>query len=213
TGEVSVTPDVTQEHSYLEHLPDVLSEIVVPVRGPGGEVIGALDIQAMKRNAFPKQLVEQLRELAQAVSPTLYLAYLAREREQEQHVLTQLAYVAGAATKKLSSQHIYDEIVQTARKLLPDAKMYSLLRVKKDSATSQQYLARECAWPPLDTRLGKPSAPQQYSMSPGLMGRAVQTQQIQYMPDMPDVRALASQSSSRAAAQTRSELAIPLTLG
>src|SRR5262249_16641979 len=42
---------------------------------------------------------------------------------------------------------------------------------------------------------------------------AVQTQQIQYMPDMPDVRALASQSSSRAAAQTRSELAIPLTLG
>src|SRR5262249_42783766 len=128
TGEVSVTPDVTQEHNYLEHLPDVLSEIVVPVRGPGGEVIGALDIQAMKKNAFRKQIVEQLRELAQAVSPTLYLAYLAREREQEQHVLTQLASVAGAATKKLSSQHVYDEILQTARKLLPDARMYSLLR-------------------------------------------------------------------------------------
>ncbi|MEU7927388.1 sensor domain-containing diguanylate cyclase [Micromonospora sp. NPDC049801] len=45
TGTAAAVPDVTVDPDYLPVRPDVTTELCVPVRDPGGRVIGVLDLQ------------------------------------------------------------------------------------------------------------------------------------------------------------------------
>jgi putative methionine-R-sulfoxide reductase with GAF domain len=65
-----VAGDVTKDPRYLTAFGNTLSEIIIPILDPRwGKVIGALDVESERANAFSSRDQQQLEEGAQAALP------------------------------------------------------------------------------------------------------------------------------------------------
>ncbi|HEU5441722.1 MAG TPA: GAF domain-containing protein [Ktedonobacterales bacterium] len=217
TGQPVVVPDVDLDEEYLRHIPETESEVVIPiVGGPRREVVGALDIQAFTKNAFPPATVAQLQSLATQVNTALSMAQLSERLEREQRVLERLAKVAPAVVKNFNLDRVYDLILEAAFSLLPTASSVYMLTVKTQPDSGQRTLVllhrldapkdRSENRAPRDGRCLPPLT--EFRDQVGVTGRAVRLQQTQNVPDVrvdPDHLAFSS--------STLSELAIPISLG
>lgn len=67
TGETEVVPDVSERPEFIACFPSTKSEIVVPIRAPGGEILGEIDIDSDDLDAFD----EADRGLLEAVAEDL----------------------------------------------------------------------------------------------------------------------------------------------
>ena len=56
--------DVTKDPRYLDTLSSTRSEIVVPVKRPTGEVVGLIDVESEKPNAFGSEDERRLEKFA-----------------------------------------------------------------------------------------------------------------------------------------------------
>ena len=63
TKRTVLVPDVTKDSTYIKLLPEIRSELSVPIK-IGRKVLGVLNIESKKLNAFDKQDVELLEVLA-----------------------------------------------------------------------------------------------------------------------------------------------------
>ena len=61
--------DVRNDRRYLTALGNTLSEIIVPVLAPGGGVVGSIDVESDKLNAFSTRDQQMIEQCAQAALP------------------------------------------------------------------------------------------------------------------------------------------------
>jgi GAF domain-containing protein len=69
TGDPVVVGDVTKDPRYITTFGSTRSEMVVPVRSPTGIVVGTIDIESDRPNAFGDHDLELLRGCASALVP------------------------------------------------------------------------------------------------------------------------------------------------
>ena len=69
-----VCGDVRSDPRYLAAFGSTLSEIIVPVLAPGGRVIGTVDVESDKLNAFSARDQQMIEQCAQAALPLWLLA-------------------------------------------------------------------------------------------------------------------------------------------
>ncbi|MDP7975003.1 MAG: GAF domain-containing protein [Thermoprotei archaeon] len=63
-----VVQDVEQEPNYLACFPDTRSELVIPILGPGQEVLGEIDVDDDQMGRFGLEEREELEEAARLLS-------------------------------------------------------------------------------------------------------------------------------------------------
>jgi len=73
TGAPYICPDVTKDPYYYPLFPDTRSELAVPLIGRGGRVIGVLNVESEKVNAFGKNEAKVLSALASMAAFALSL--------------------------------------------------------------------------------------------------------------------------------------------
>jgi GAF domain-containing protein len=72
TGAPVVVNDVASDARYLETLGTTRSEMVVPVKRGTGEVVGLIDVESDRRDAFSPEDVATLEEQAALVAAQLW---------------------------------------------------------------------------------------------------------------------------------------------
>lgn len=68
TRKIYVSGDVKKDPYYLQYFPEVNSEIAVPIKSKNGEVIGVIDVQSEKMNAFKREDIETIVTVAEQLS-------------------------------------------------------------------------------------------------------------------------------------------------
>jgi len=68
TGETEVVPDVSQRPEFIACFPSTKSEIVVPILGPGGVILGEIDVDSDWLDAFDEQDRKFLEDVAAALA-------------------------------------------------------------------------------------------------------------------------------------------------
>ena len=68
SGRTVVVEDVTKDPRYLETLGDTRSEMVVPVRRESGEVVGLIDVESDREDAFTPLDLRHLEGYASVVA-------------------------------------------------------------------------------------------------------------------------------------------------
>jgi GAF domain-containing protein len=69
TGDVVISQDVSQDPRYLTAFTTTGSEAIVPISSDGGQVVGTIDVESDRRNAFSEEDEAFLRRCAVAISP------------------------------------------------------------------------------------------------------------------------------------------------
>jgi len=64
TGATEVVPDVSERPEFIACFPSTRSEIVVPIKGPDGEVLGEIDVDSDWIDAFDERDKALLEDLA-----------------------------------------------------------------------------------------------------------------------------------------------------
>ena len=72
SGQTIVVPDVTKDPRYLQTLGTTRSEMVVPVKRATGEVVGLIDVESDRGDAFSPEDVATLEEQAALVAAQLW---------------------------------------------------------------------------------------------------------------------------------------------
>ncbi|HIE39251.1 MAG TPA: GAF domain-containing protein, partial [Anaerolineae bacterium] len=128
-GKTLLVNDVEADPRYVEHFPDALptrSELGVPVR-MGEEVVGVLDVQSPRRDAFDESDVTVVETLAELVAVALENAQLFEEvcaRFDELAVLNDLAQ---ALTARLDVKGVVDAAYRGVSRLLDTTNFYVAL--------------------------------------------------------------------------------------
>ena len=116
--ETLVTGDVTVDPRYLRAEIDITkSEISVPL-SYRGELLGVLDIQSDRKNAFTKNDVTVLEMLADILSTALINARTFGELKERENALSALDRISKQISMRLESKVILDQIARDAATLL-----------------------------------------------------------------------------------------------
>ncbi len=83
TGQPRITPDVEADKSFFPNplLPETCSEMALPLK-TAGQIIGVLDVQSTKREAFNQEVVEILQMLADQLAVAIQNATLFEDMTQ-----------------------------------------------------------------------------------------------------------------------------------
>jgi len=110
-----VASDVSADpmHFKNELLPETRSEVSIPLQ-VSGKVLGALDVQSKRENAFGSENIEILQMLADQLSAAIENARLA----QSSATAADRARLITRVTGELSGLLHYDQVLQTAAKSL-----------------------------------------------------------------------------------------------
>lgn len=71
TGETEIVPDVSEREEFIACFPSTRSEIVVPILGAGGEVLGEIDVDSDEPDAFGDEDRALLEALAADVAAVM----------------------------------------------------------------------------------------------------------------------------------------------
>ncbi len=123
TGQPYLCPDVTQDPHYYPLFPDTRSELAVPLIGRGGRVLGVLNVESEKGNAFGENELKVLSALASIASLALSLA----DYQNREQALVELGKELAAAT---DIDALLERVTEVAAHLL-DADDCSLFLVDK----------------------------------------------------------------------------------
>jgi PAS domain S-box-containing protein len=110
-------PDVRQEERYVAGYFDTLSELCVPLQ-VGNKVIGVLDVQSRKLDAFLKSDVRLLTTLSGLISAVIENSRLFSEAEQRVRELTSLIQVSQALNEAKDLDTVLDIVLEEVFTLL-----------------------------------------------------------------------------------------------
>jgi light-regulated signal transduction histidine kinase (bacteriophytochrome) len=116
-GEILLTNDVTSEPRYVNFYPDVLptnSELSVPLR-IGEEIVGVLDIQSPRTDAFDDNDVMVMETLADQIAVAIENARLYEKLQQELAERVRIEAIRARAEKRL--EHYAAELERSNREL------------------------------------------------------------------------------------------------
>lgn len=119
-GRIWVCNDVQQDPHYEYHhlLPHTAAEIALPLR-VGERVIGVLDVQSARTNAFDDDDIFLLQILADQIAPALENARLFAAEHYERELATTLRDVSRIICSSLELSQVLDLVLQQLDRVVP----------------------------------------------------------------------------------------------
>ncbi len=187
--------DVTKEPRYIGSMPEVRSELAVPLVVKN-QVIGVLDIEAPKRGYFSEEHARLLTLIASRIAIAIENARLYTRVSRQARTLTVLNEISRELTAILDLDTLFQRIGELLNRLI-DYQMFSILLLDSTGTRLQHRFSlrfNEKVQVKSDISLGK-----------GLVGYAAEHRTPVLVPDV-------SQDSRYIPlnAETRSELVVPL---
>lgn len=126
TGQTLLSNDVSREPRYykVELVPDTKSELAVPLR-VGKRIIGVLDVQSHKLDAFDKEDVTVLQILGNQIGIAVQNAKLFQETQQRYNAMIALHEISMDMITQLDMPKLLEELLRRGTQLL-DAQAGSL---------------------------------------------------------------------------------------
>ncbi len=201
TGKAQLVNDVTQDPDYLVFNPETRSELDVPIK-IGGKVIGVISVEHQDFNAFDRDDQRYLESLA-------VQAAIAIQNARAYNVLQALYKANNAIASSLKLEDVLNQLVEGAWNLVGHSKRARFCCITRVEGRTMEILAmypsarrEELQGKLVDVDLldaGKPLS---------ITGRAVTTGKAQLVGDVTQ-----DTDYLQVDPETRSELAIPITLG
>src|SRR5579863_1905095 len=187
--------DVTRDARYIEAVPNVRSELAVPLITKN-RVIGVIDIEAREPGYFTQEHQRVLTLVASRMAAGIENAQLYTRTTKQARILLLLNEIARELTSILNFDELLGRIAELVRRLI-DYQMFSILLLDPAGEKLQHRFSlrfNENIHLKHEIPLGR-----------GLVGAAAESQQAVLVPDMSkDPRYV------QANPETRSELAVPL---
>ena len=119
SGEPLLVGDVSQEPRYypVDMLPDTRSELTVPIQVKGW-VIGVLDVQSAKLDAFDQDDLFTLRMLADQMGVAIENAHLFQAEQEQRELAEALEQAAAAVSSTLEFDQVLDRILEQAKRIV-----------------------------------------------------------------------------------------------
>jgi len=195
TRQAVLIDDVTRDPHYIEAVPNVRSELAVPLITKN-RVIGVIDLEAREPGYFTEEHRRLLTLVASRMAAGIENAQLYTRTTKQARILSTLNEIARELTSILNLDELFDRIAELVRRLI-DYQMFSILLLDATGEKLQHRFAlrfQENVHPKDDRLLGR-----------GLVGTAAETKQAVLAPDVKkDPRYIEVNP------ETRSELAVPL---
>jgi phosphoserine phosphatase RsbU/P len=187
--------DVTKDPRYIAALPNVYSELAVPLIAKN-RVIGVIDLEARKPGYFNEEHSRLLTLLASRIASGIENAQLYTRTTRQARILVLLNDIARELSSILNLDELLSRVAELLRKLI-DYQMFSILLLDSSGEKLQHRFSlrfHENIHLKHEVPLGR-----------GLVGQAAQSGQAILVPDVTkDPRYIESNP------ETRSELAVPL---
>jgi phosphoserine phosphatase RsbU/P len=195
TRQAVLVPDVTLEDTYIEALPNVCSELAIPLIVKN-RVIGVIDIEAREKGYFTEEHKRLLTLIASRMAVGIENARLHTRTTRQARTLLLLNEIARELTSILNLDELLKRIAELLSRLI-DYQMFSILLLDATGEKLQHRFAQR-----FEERLHlKHDIP----LGRGVVGYAAEAKEAVLVPDV--------DKSSRYIAtnpETRSELAVPL---
>ncbi len=188
--------DVQSDTRYLAALDAVRSELAVPMIARG-KLVGVLDLQSTRLNAYREQDRALLQLIASRVAVSIDNARLYRRVERQNRTLRTLAYLSQEFSSILALEVLLGKIAQITHALVAfDA--FSVLLVDTEKQVLRRLFSQR-----YDQRVDLDNIP----LGKGITGAAVQSREIVRVVDtLADARYIASHPD------IHSEIAVPLVV-
>src|SRR6204780_197752 len=187
--------DVTQDPRYVSAVPNVRSELAVPLTTKN-RVIGVIDLEARDPGYFTEEHSRLLSLIASRMAAGIENAQLYPRTTKQARILVLLNEIARELTSILNLDELLGRIAELLRRLI-DFQMFSILLIDSSGQNLQHRFSlrfNENVHVKHTIPLGR-----------GLVGLAAETKQAIVVPDVSkDPRYIESNP------ETRSELAVPL---
>ena len=195
TRQTVLVPDVTLEDTYIEALPNVCSELAIPLIVKN-RVIGVIDIEAREKGYFTEEHKRLLTLIASRMAVGIENARLHTRTTRQARTLLLLNEIARELTSILNLDELLKRIAELLKRLI-DYQMFSILLVDATGEKLQHRFAQR-----FEERLHlKHDIP----LGRGVVGYAAQAKEAVLVPDVTkSTRYIATNP------ETRSELAVPL---
>lgn len=196
TRQPVLVKDVRRDRRYLNALDAVRAELAVPML-VRGKLVGVIDLQATRLNAFSEQDRALLALIASRVAVAIDNARLHRKLEKQNRMFRVLAHLSREFSSLLDLDELLTKVAKTIRALINfDAFSIFLLR--------EEAHLLECRF---SQRYGESGTVQHIQIGQGVVGSAVESKQVIRVGDVTkDARYIAIHG------ETRSEIAVPLIL-
>jgi phosphoserine phosphatase RsbU/P len=187
--------DVIQDPSYIAAVPNVCSELAVPLIAKD-RVIGVIDLEARNRDYFTEEHSRLLTLIASRIAAGIENAQLYTRTTRQARILVLLNEIARELSSILNLDELLNRVAELLRRLI-DYQMFSILLLDSSGEKLQHRFSlrfRENIHLKHEVPLGR-----------GLVGYAAESKQAVLVPDVSkDPRYI------EANPETRSELAVPL---
>jgi phosphoserine phosphatase RsbU/P len=188
--------DVRSDPRYLNSVDAVRTELAVPMTARG-RLVGVIDLQSIRLNAYGEYDRALLRLIAGRVSIAIENARLYRRAERQNRTLRVLAQVSREFSSILDLNELLRKIASTMRHLI-NYDAFSILLVDSDAQALRHGFSLR-----YDQRVNIDNVP----LGKGLTGAAAESREVVRVEDTAkDPRYIASHPD------IRSELAVPLLL-
>jgi len=187
--------DVTQDPRYIAAVPNVRSELAVPLTTKN-RVIGVIDLEAREPGYFNEEHKRLLTLIASRMAAGIENAQLYTRTTKQARILLLLNEIARELTSILNLDELLGRIAELLRRLI-DFQMFSILLLDSSGEKLQHRFS---------LRFNENvHVKQEIPLGRGLVGQAAETRQAILVPDVSkDSRYIQSNP------ETRSELAVPL---
>lgn len=187
--------DVTQDQTYIAAVPNVRSELAVPLITKN-RVIGVIDLEARDSGYFNDEHIRLLTLIASRIAGGIENAQLYTRTTRQARILVLLNEIARELSSILNLDELLNRVAELLRKLI-DYQMFSILLLDASGEKLQHRFSlrfRENIHLKHEVPLGR-----------GIVGHAAESRQAILVPDV-------SKDSRYVEAnpETRSELAVPL---
>ena len=195
TRQAVLVADATQEDFYIEALPNVHSELAIPLIVKN-RLIGVIDLEARERGYFTEEHKRLLTLIASRMAVGIENARLHTRTTRQARTLLLLNEIARELTSILNLDELLKRIAELLNRLI-DYQMFSILLVDQAGEKLQHRFAQR-----FEERLHlKHDVP----LGRGVVGYAAQAKEAVLVPDVAKSdRYIATNP------ETRSELAVPL---
>ncbi len=187
--------DVTQDPRYIAAVPNVCSELAVPLTTKN-RVIGVIDLEAQHENYFTEEHKRLLTLIASRMAAGIENAQLYTRTTKQARILLLLNEIARELTSILNLDELLGRIAELLRRLI-DFQMFSILLLDSSGEKLEHRFSlrfNENVHVKREIPLGR-----------GVVGHAAETRQAILVPDVcKDPRYIEGNP------ETRSELAVPL---
>ncbi|VTZ65859.1 conserved hypothetical protein [Sinorhizobium medicae] len=121
TGQMWMSQDVTQDSHFVGNalLPNTASELALPLR-LADRVVGVLDIQSDRRDAFRHNDVFLLQTVADQIAPVIEQHRLLAAERQGRELANTLADVSRIISSRLDPRHVLEAVLLQLERVVPN---------------------------------------------------------------------------------------------